>query len=193
MLPTSWGAVERSETEGRVVTRRAPPLRFAQHLPRSRGRMAAHDSRLSSRHSARAATTAQALGRGVVAVTAPRVAAADPGRCHPAAGPSAVPTDRIGGIGRACRQVAAIAPDQGRERPLIELDEAQKAPGRNARRHRISLVGFDRDKRRRCGAPDPAPPALVSGRGENAAVHEGHITGCGAFLNRPSPVQNLKT
>src|SRR5690606_14614854 len=67
---------------------------------------------------------AQRLGRWIPAVPAPWMAAADPRRRHPGARPGAVATDRVGGVGRAGRQVAAIAPDEGRERPLVELDEA---------------------------------------------------------------------
>jgi hypothetical protein len=48
--------------------------------------------------------------------------------------------DRIGGVGRTGRQIAALTPDEERERPFVELDQGEKAPGWKARRHENDQV-----------------------------------------------------
>ncbi len=88
------------------------------------------------------------LRRGIVAVAAPGMAAAEPCCRHPASSPGAMRLDCVARIGRASRQIAAIAPDQGRERPFVKLDEAQEAQRRptmgwQARRHLFDWVWLD--------------------------------------------------
>lgn len=112
--------------------------------------------------------------RRVPAMAAPRGATAEPRARHPASGPGAVHTHAVGRVGRARRQVAATPANDRRERPLIELDKAKKAPRRNARRHNKPQP-FDwfriGPKRSRCGAPDLAPPALIGRSGDEAPAH----------------------
>lgn len=151
-----------------------PPLRrLRRHLPRKGGRIASAP-RPVAQHPRREPPCARFdLRRRIPTASTPWMAAAEPCACHPGSCPRAMRANAIGGVGRAGRQIAAPAPNQGRERPFVELDEGQQAPRWNARQHAEDgsrLWIKDRAKRSRCGAPDLAPPALA-GSGHQPKHH----------------------
>src|SRR6478672_12620166 len=66
------------------------------------------------------------IGNGVYAMAAPGMAAAEPRQREPTAFPRSVFVDRLLRIVRAGRQVTAIDPEQGRDRPTIGGDGAEE-------------------------------------------------------------------
>ena len=70
------------------------------------------------------------LGYGVVARPAPRVATRDSFRSQPAATKGSVFAQRLDGIGRAARVIAAIVTEKRRDRVAIQPDKCQQGPGK---------------------------------------------------------------
>lgn len=118
--------------------------------------------------------------RRIIAVPAEGMAPAHARKPHPPPSPRAMRADGIGGIGGAGRQIAALPPDQRRERPLIKLDQREQAARRQAGRHgRDTFVGVGEvtgTRTCRCGAPDPAPPASIRSGSAQSQFHAGRIT-----------------
>src|SRR5208337_2535907 len=80
------------------------------------------------------------LRRRIESRAAPGMAATDARSAHPRPGPSAVTGDRLVGIGRATRQVAALPADQARQRELVEPNQRMRRPARRERGHDASAV-----------------------------------------------------
>lgn len=70
---------------------------------------------------------------------------ANSGRSHPSPGPDPMALDRLVGIGRAGRYVAALPSDQRGDTQLIEADGEMRraAPGGHSERPYVGLCGMD--------------------------------------------------
>src|SRR5437588_8430489 len=62
----------------------------------------------------------------------PRVTTAEPRQRHPPSGPQAEAADCLVGVGGAGRQVAAMEPDQRRERVTVNRDQPARGETREA-------------------------------------------------------------
>ena len=98
---------------------------------------------------------------------ATRTAPANARKAHPAASPQAVAGNRLVCIGGACRQMAALPPDQRRQRELIKTDREPCGLGR----HGDQPIGTSNVH----GTDVAGGPAHVNG----AARH----TACGALAS----------
>ncbi len=124
-----------SQILGRVVPPRPPP-ETPRRVPMCAGR--------------------RFIRYAVDAGRAPWLAARQPRERHPAAGPQPVAVERLVGIFRAGRQVAAVEADQRRERVAIGFDQAASGEAREVR-YLHSAAVFS------VAAPDGKPAATFPG------------------------------
>ena len=107
----------------------APRIRGPLDAVRSRARISAAPSTIAPRQIP-ALIDGQRCRDEIEPRCSPGMTAAQPRQCHPSSGPQSEAADRLVGIGRAGRQMAAVKPDQRRESVAIDADQSARGDAR---------------------------------------------------------------